>query len=193
MPRTDFGEKIFTGQKQGQFIKLEKQGESITFRIANVPAYDGKHWIDKIMSYCPKIMKQDVESKCQFCEKANSSQDAEEKRKYKVKVNFYFPILNKETRQAQIFQTGLSVRNAIEDYQKNGIDVYKSDWKVVRNEGDDPARYYLTIRLDTTKLTKEEEEALGEAAGFDLEKMTSKSFPKKEEENFIDEVSKEIE
>lgn len=192
MPRADFNERIEGVGQRGQFVQLKKKGDSITFRIADVPSYSGKHWFkDKTWVFCPKIMK--TAETCDWCEKADITQDLEEKRQIKVKVSFYFPIVDRETKKAAIFQTGLQVRNAIQEYEKNGIDVYKSDWKVIRNEGDDPSRYYAVIRLDTKKLDKDEETALGEAAALDVEALTSKSFPKPgdvgaEKEDFVDEV-----
>jgi len=190
MPRADFSERIEGVGQRGQFVQLKKKGESITFRIADVPSYNGKHWISKReWVFCPKIMK--TAEVCEWCEKAEITQDLEEKKQIKVKVSFYFPIVDRETKKAAIFQTGLQVRNAIQEYEKNGIDVYKSDWKVVRNEGDNPANYYAVIRLDTTKLDKDEEEELGKAAALDVEALTSKSFPKPADvgsDDFVDEV-----
>lgn len=200
MPRADFDERIEGVGSKGDFVQLKKKGDSITFRIADVPSYSGKHWISKKeWVFCPVIMK--TAETCEWCDKADVTQDLEEKRQIKAKVSFYFPIVDRKSKKAAIFQTGLQVRNAIQEYEKNGIDVYASDWKVVRNEGDDPSRYYAVIRLDTTKLDKIEEAALAEAAALDVEAITSrksKSFPRPadvgaEKESFVDEVSEAIE
>src|SRR3989304_7946564 len=178
MPLAEFGSEIKGVGNQSQFVQLKSKGDSITFRLAGVPGYNAKHWKeDKTWVFCPKIMQQE---ECKLCEEVDFTQDLEDKRNKKAKVTFYFPILNRETGQAQIFQTGLSVRAAIEEYQRAGEDVYKIDWKVTRNEGENPAHYYGVVRLSEKKLTKEEEIEYEKATAIDInaiiEGKQSKNF-----------------
>ena len=182
MPQIDFGQSIDIPGRPSQFVQLKRKGDSITFRLAGIPTYQGKHWIsDTEWVPCPKVNEK---KECEYCEKAELNQDEDEQRRLRAKVNFYFPILDRTTGKAAIFQTGLQVRSALEQYDRAGIDIYKSDWQVIRNEDKNPAFYYGVLKLDSKPLSKEDSIELAKAAQLDIEKITSsksKSFPVPEE------------
>lgn len=155
---------------KSDFISLKAKDQKIKFRILAPPYYEGLHFINEngkyIKSYCPKIMN---EQKCSFCEKyfdlikqAKKSKEEgdlkkekdlkKEARNYKVKVNFYYPIINRETESGQILKTTLSVRLKIDQEVANGINVLEYDYVLVRTENSG-ADYYALIRQDS-KMSK---------------------------------------
>jgi len=203
MPEASFDKDIrVPGGQRSQFVQLKKKGEKIRFRIAATPHYNAKHWLSRTeWVFCPRTMDEsDAVVPCEYCNKLEEAfqiQDQKERdeevRKWKPKLNFYYPILNLDTKEAQIFNTTLSVHLAIRDNEKAGVDVFKSDWQVTRNEGS-PANYYGTVRLaETSKLTKKEEEALKVAKELDLEKIIGSSRTSKSVVGPADESAEELE
>jgi len=185
MPRTTFDDDItIPGSSSGaQFVQLENKGEKIKFRMADTPFFVGKHWVldeeksigSKIVSkivLCPKVNEQNSEAKCKYCELFEKGEEnpVHRSKTYKPTVQFYYPIVNRETKEAQIFQTSLSVHMAIKEAKKAGVDVYKADWQVIRNEGS-PVNYYGTVRLDTIPLDDKEKQALKEVKDIPLESI----------------------
>ena len=181
MPRADFTEDLNIPGSSGrsEFVQLKSKGEKIKFRIAGTPFYRGQHWpsnngqpVD-----CPQVNQ---DEHCEYCDKFEAGElpadvKVDSKGKvvkgrnwYKPTVQFLYPVLNRETEESQIFQTTLSVHMSIREAAKAGVDVYKSDWQVTRNEGS-PANYYSVVRLDATKLSKTEEEALAAAKEIDFD------------------------
>lgn len=179
MPEIEFTDDLdLPGQKgMADFVKLEAKGEKIRFRIANKPHVRGQHWppgdppVD-----CLRVNE---DSECEYCIKLEAGElpknvTEEDVKKdsrknwYSPSVQFLYPILNRDDGKAAIFQTTTSVHIVIREAAKAGIDVYKSDWQVVRNEGS-PANYYSTIRLDPIKLEKSDKEELEAAKNINLE------------------------
>ena len=172
MPEDDFSTDIsFPGQPRSEFVRLTSKGEKIKFRIAKPPFYLGKHWIaPKEQVPCLKVNKN---LECEWCMKfeQNIENPHTKNKSYKPNVEFYYSIINRSTKKAEIFQTGISVHTVIKETAKAGVNIYNSDWQVTRNEGDNPANYYGTIRLDAVSLTAEEKEELKSAKELDFTKI----------------------
>lgn len=186
MPSIGFDEDINLPGVRSQFISLENKGEKIRFRIANKAHYRGQHWIpdEDLPIDCPRVNNDEY---CEYCEKFENGElppgvEVDEKGKivkgrnwYKPSIQFLYPILNRDTGESQIFQTTLMVHMDIREAAKAGIDVYKSDWQVTRNEGS-PAKYYSTVRLDPIPLTKEDKVALEQAKKIEFETIFKEGF-----------------
>ena len=207
MPTVDFAEDIPGGEFRSDFVSLAKKGDKIKFRIFARPFYIAKHWItDREAVNCPRINSKDEKVTCEYCEKFNEGIENPNHRSksYKPNYQFYYPIIDRESHQAAIFQTSRSVHMAIKEAADAGIDVYKSDWQVTRNEGD-KANYYGVVRLDAIPVTDEERKSaielkpLVEKVQASLEAKESRMQPKAEEpepskadELDIDEVANEL-
>lgn len=174
MPRIDFDQDIDVpgASSRSQFVQLKSKGEKITFRIANIPFVRGQHWAGaKNPIPCSKVNKNET---CQYCDKYEAGEippgvDPDKGRNwYQPNLQFLYPILNRETGEAQIFQTALSVHTTIRDTAKAGVNVYASDWRVTRNEGT-PAKYYSTVRLDASELSVTEKAVMEKAKAIDFE------------------------
>jgi hypothetical protein len=173
MPYQDgFNTKI-TADKGGSFINLKVKGDKVRFRLIAPPYYDGKHFIKEGEKWsvvsCEKIM---TESYCEHCEKyyklikeAKEQKDkntqaekTNEARQYKVKITFYYPIVDREDNKGKVLKCPLLIRIKIDNEVANGIDVLKYDYVMNRTEkpGND---YYSLTRMDSVDskpLTKEE-------------------------------------
>ncbi len=205
MPTVDFTDEIPGTDFKSDFVQLSKKGDQIKFRIFAKPFYVAKHWItEKEVVNCPKVNSKDEKAPCEYCEKFENGIANPNHRSgtYKPNLQFYYPIIDRNTHQAAIFQTSVSVHMAIKETANAGIDVYKSDWQVTRNEGS-PANYYGTVRLDAIPVTEEEKKSAIELKPTiakiqaSLEAKESKMEPKEEltteEDLDVDEVSKELE
>ncbi len=160
MPQLDdFSEDIdVPGSFRSQFVQLKTKGEKIKFRIADKPFYIGRHWISERETVnCPRVNTGDKEAPCQWCEKAEAGEENPNHRSgsYRATLQFYYPIINRQTQEAQLFQTASQVHFQVKQAADAGINVYQSDWQVTRNEGS-PATYYGVVRLDQTPLTADE-------------------------------------
>ena len=189
MPEADFSEDIPGSTYRSDFVQLSKKGDRIKFRIFAKPFYIGKHWIaEREAVNCPRINSKDETVSCEYCEKFEKGVANPHHRSgsYKPNLQFYYPIIDRETHEAAIFQTSISVHMAIKEAADAGIDVYKSDWQVTRNEGD-KANYYGVVRLDAISVTEEERKSainLKETVvkiQASLEAKESKMVPKSEE------------
>ena len=171
-PTDDFSTDIsFPGQPRSEFVRLTSKGEKIKFRIAKPPFYLGKHWIGpKEQVPCLKVNKN---LECEWCMKFEQKIENPHTKSgsYKPNVEFYYSVVNRGSKKAEIFQTGISVHTVIKETAKAEVNIYNSDWQVVRNEGDNPATYYGTVRLDATPLTTEEKEELKVAKELDFTKI----------------------
>lgn len=173
MPEVDFERDTdLLGQGgRNQFVKLNHVGEKIVIRIAKKPYVLGKHWVGQKQPVpCVKIKDKQP---CEYCEKAQRDEKNPHSKSgtFKPKIEFYFPVVNRVTHKAEIFQTTTAVYTVMINAKEEGINVYASDWSVRRNEGDVPANYYVTVRLDTVPLTPEEEGELEIAKGVDWSKI----------------------
>ncbi len=203
MPSFNLGEALNI-DKGGMFVKLKSKGDKLKFRLIKGGYYDGKHFIkngDKwVVTNCPRIMNGE---ECEYCNKytsirtqADLLQDKEEREsvmkeadKYKVKMTFYYPIIDREDGKGKILQTTLSVRQELEQEYKDGIDVYEYDYVLTRTE-ESPSKYYKLTRIDskqTKELTDKEVDEMGRLASLNLEelitgvKASSQNFGKVED------------
>jgi len=185
MPQINFSDDIDVpgGGGMANFVKLESKGDKIKFRLANKPHVRAQHWPkDSRPLDCERVNNN---KDCEYCAKLEEGEfppgvTKEQVEKdarlnwYKPTIQFLYPILNRDTGVAQIFQTSTSVHVVIKDAEKAGIDVYKSDWQVTRNEGV-PAKYYSVIRLDPVKLDAKDKAILEEANKIDLDAILGSS------------------
>jgi|SRR3972149_4688931 len=196
MPTVDYNEDI-EGMTvfKSQFIGLREKGDKIKFKIVDKAFYVGKHWIgEKQTVNCSRVATGDKNEPCEWCEKAEQGLENpyHRSKKYDYGLQFYYPIVTREFNgkkigEGAIFQTSQLVHNRIKEEAAAGIDIYKSDWMVTRNEGK-PASYYSVIRLDPVPLSVEEQkEAKQIKEDFEklkpsLEGKESKMAPPAEEE-----------
>jgi len=183
MPILKFGENIPGGG--GKFVSLDSQGDFITFRLAGEPMFEYLHWMEladgsKEKNECVRLNNPEGELECPFCEAGD-----------KPKSKFYYPILNRDTGKAAIFRTSASVHIAIDSEFRDGIDVFKYDYKVTRVGGENPNKFYRVTRLpEPIALTDEDNAELKKAKEMDLEKETGasrkSSVSPKADENFED-------
>jgi hypothetical protein len=208
MPDADFQNEIPGNTFRSDFFQLSKKGDRIKFRMFAKPFYIAKHWItDQEAINCSKLNSENRDAHCEYCEKFENGVANPNHRSgsYKPNLQFYYPIINRGTHIAQIFQTSISVHMAIKEAADAEIDVYKADWQVTRNEGS-PANYYGVVRLDPTPITEEEKQSalelkpLIEKLMVSLEAKISKVEPKAAEEVIaqdneldVEEVGQEIE
>lgn len=187
MPSFNFGDNLPL-DRGNLFLELKSQNQEAHIRFVGGGSYDGKHFMKEDgkwnVSYCPRIMTND---ECPFCEKyfdvrkqikdAGKGEDMTELendlRKYKAKITFYYPVLDRENETARIFKTTLSIRLKLEEEVKAGIDVPNFDYKIKRTEkpGSD---YYTLTRLDSSMikgLTEKEEQEVERAKEFNLEEI----------------------
>lgn len=194
MKTLDFGSQL---PSQGNFyIRLKEKGDQITFRLAQQPAYSGKHFMQTEngwdVSNCPRINN---EEHCDTCdlyfkgmaeskklkeaspEKAKETEN--EARKFKVAISFYFPVLDRGNEEFKIFQTTLGVRNRINELFESGFKIFDRDI-VVRNTGSaSPKDRYSVAPVDSADsnpLSEKEEEELKKAKLFDINEVNDGSI-----------------
>src|SRR3990167_2146195 len=158
MPTAEFSDDIPGATFRSDFVQLSKKGDRIKFRIFAKPFYIGKHWLgDREAVNCPRINSKDDKVTCEYCEKFEQgiTNPGHRSGTYKPNLQFYYPIIDRDLHAAAIFQTSVSVHMAIKEAADAGIDVYKSDWQVTRNEGD-KANYYCVVRLDAIPVSEDE-------------------------------------
>ena len=214
MPNLKIGERA-NFEQGGIFTSLKKKGDSILLRLLGNLYYNGVHLIpigeNKWQSSdCPKI---NTEEYCEICntyakaikpvwelkkqlktitnkkEKAIIKGQIEDildaAKDNKVKVNFYYPILDRATGRAKIFKTSTSVRIKFDTELKAGIDVFAYDWTIVRVQ-ESPQNYYSVVRVDSSQmkpLTDSEKAEIEKAKLWNVGEMVegkqSDSFPDK--------------
>jgi len=194
IPKARIGNKISLDRKQ--FLELKGKNEKIKIRIASADYYyEGKHFTQKensdwVVTNCIRV---NDGLDCITCEeyfelakqlkelKSKDKKDEgkikeldKEAGKYKPKISFYYPVLDRGTGLAGIFRTSLMVRLALEEKIEEGVDVLKVDFVVKRTEK--PGSYYTLTRVDsseTPKLTKEEKVELEKAREINMEDIVS--------------------
>jgi hypothetical protein len=187
MPSFNMGEALNI-DRGGMFVKLKAKGDKIKFRLVKGGYYDGKHFIkngDKwVVTNCPRIMNG---GECEYCNKytsirtqADLLQNKEERDSvmkeadnYKVKMTFYYPIIDRDDSKGKILKTTLSVRQELEQEYKDGIDVYEYDYVLTRTE-ESPSKYYKLTRIDskqTKELTDKEVDEIGRLGSMNLEEI----------------------
>ena len=178
MPEAAFGHKLNLPQAEGRFIKLEHKGDKIRFRIANTPHYQTKHFLDdKTTVFCGKYNSEDKTAVCRYCEQYQKIFDEKGKKAadyLKPVVTFYYPIVNMDTNEAQIFEfRARSIHYTIAGYADDGIDVFACTWSVARIE--EPGNYYDIKRLSDKPLSEVQLTAVKVAKTFRLASKKSSS------------------
>ncbi len=189
MPHTlAFGQNM---KSSGNFyVRVKEKGDQIIFRIAQAPAYSGKHFQQKEQGWdvtdCPRINN---ETECETCEtyfqlmgEAKKIKDVDktkyektvgEARRFNVAVAFYFPVLNRDTEEFAILQTTQGVRNKINEFHENGTKVFERDW-ILRNTGAVGKDRYSVAPVDSADsdpLTDKEKVELKKAQDFDIQSI----------------------
>ena len=178
MPEASFGKKLHLPQNEGRFIKLEHKDDKIRFRIANTPHYQTKHFLDdKTAVFCEKYNTEDKQATCRYCDQYQRIFDEKGKKAaeyLKPVVTFYYPIVNMDTNEAQIFEfRARSIHYTIAGYADDGIDVFAYTWGVARIE--EPGNYYLIKRLTDKPLSQPQLDAMKVAKTFRLASKKSSS------------------
>lgn len=188
MPYADFGEEVKIGGGN-LFVSLKDKDEKIKYRILGKPYYDGIHFISKGEKQwdrigCPRV---NDGSPCDYCNQyfdiLNAVEDKKDKtamdkaketaRPYQATITFYYPIINRDIKQFQIFKTKKSVRDYIEGEAKNGVPVLERDFITTRTENPGSG-YYSTSRVDSADsqpLTPAELDAIADYKTKSLEKI----------------------
>lgn len=188
MQKTEFGQDI--PRSGGNFLRVKNAGDKITFRLAQPPVHTGKHFLtDESGKWnvvgCPRINEAE---ECEYCEsyfaimaeakeaeakgdKAASDALKETAREggKQVALQFYYPVLNRDTESFGILQTTYGVKKKIDDMFNNGVKVTERDM-VLGNTGKPAAALYaLTVvdSADSTALTEKEVEEYAKAKNFD--------------------------
>lgn len=199
MPYLNFGQSTSFDNSKNLIVALKERNQKITFRILGQGFYDGIHFIKKEnrfnVSFCPRIMSGDY---CLYCEKANetklkinelnaklkATEDKKQKieikleiedlekelRNNKVKINFYYPIIDRNEKKAKILKTTLSVRLKIEEFYNNGVDILNQDFSLVRTERPGSG-YYELIKIENIPITEAEKKEIDQASKWELEKI----------------------
>lgn len=195
MQSLDFGQKM--PSQGGNFIRVKNAGESVTFRIAQPPVYTGKHFLTTEdgkwnVVTCPRINENE---ECEHCKayfdimaqakeaEAQGDKGASEELKKEarrggrqVSIEFYFPVLNRDTGHFGILQTTFGVRNKINEKFENGVKIYERDF-VLKNTGSKSPRdlYLLDVvdSADSKPLTEDEMLELQKAKDYDLSRISS--------------------
>ena len=124
MPEVSFDQDIsIPGGQRSQFVRLTADGQKIKFRIAKPPFYIGKHWIEEKRTVPCKAINEN--QACEWCEKFEQGIKNPNHRSgtYKPSIEFHYPIVNRDTHKAEIFQTSISIHFVIKEAAGEGIDV----------------------------------------------------------------------
>lgn len=185
MPTADWGEK--QNFSTSKFIKLKSKGDKIQFRILGKYVFDGKHFIGEKVNGkwegevvdCPRI---NDGAECETCEmffaahrsakKDNLTKAETEKlvNPFKPSISYYFPVLNRDTEQFEVFQTTPGVKNAIDAKLELNPKLLERDLVVMRTEM--PGNYYsldVVDSEDTKPLSTKEKEEIKKSQEANLE------------------------
>lgn len=181
---------------------MKDAGDKVTFRIAQEPVFEGKHFSQTETGWdvnpCPRINENDT---CELCEqffsikadekKAKELKDTEnakmlgkEARKFAVSVIYYFPVLVRSGSdnftdrfgKMAILQTTAGVKNELDKAAGNGVKVFERDWTLSNTGSKSPKdRYALTPMdsADTTPFTPDETAEFTKALMYDVLKINS--------------------
>ena len=174
MPQIEFGKEL--SFSQNMFASLKDKNELMVIRLLDAPVYEGKHFLKTEFGEwnvipCPRI---NAEAECETCEayfglmkeavkskekdKEKYERVKKEAEKFKVTVNFYFPIIDRGSETLKIFKTTPGVRNKLNAKHEAGVKVFERDWTIMRTEN--PGSDYYTVdavdSADSKKLTPKE-------------------------------------
>ncbi|MBV6446333.1 MAG: hypothetical protein IFNCLDLE_02626 [Ignavibacteriaceae bacterium] len=186
MPTANFGEDIKIGSGNF-FVSLKEKDESIRVRLLAAPYYDGMHFLKKADGTWDRIACTRVNegNPCGYCEQyfdiIGAVKDKDDKVKmdearkaadpYRATITFYYPVINRETQQFQIFKTRKSVRDDIEAKSRKGIKVLERDLVITRTERPGAGYYSVDVMdsSETAPLTALENEAVAKYKEKSLE------------------------
>jgi len=193
MNSLDFGSSLPSSGTN--YLRAKQKGDTVNFRIAQNPVYSGKHFSQSATGWditsCPRINNQE---ECDTCElffagiaesKKLKESDPEKAKQVKkeadknsVSIAFYFPILNRDTKQFNILQVTQGVRNKINAAYEAGTKVIDKDW-VLRNTGSaNPGEVYFIQPIDsadTKPLDAEDKAEYKKAKEFDMDSLSDGS------------------
>lgn len=173
------------------YLRVKEKGDKVQFRLGQVPAYVGKHFMQKETGWevteCLRIKNAEECDTCnvyfQMMANAKKIEKIDEKefkklkedaRHFQAAIEFYFPILNRITGKFAILQTTYGVRNQFNVQFEAGIDVMNKEWILLNTGSPSPAkRYSLTVvdSADVKPLTPEEETEFEKAKQYDLSQI----------------------
>lgn len=204
MPFIDYGANL--NFSPSRFTKLKSKGDKIQFRLIGVPYYDGKHFLKEGDEWniipCPRINDNQTCDTCELFFKVHASakkdsldQKATQKltEPFKASISFYFPVINRETKSFEVFQTTKSVRDKIENEIELGTKIMDRDIIVMRTEKPGTDYYSLSIvdSADTKELTQDELDEVKKGKATDL--STYINGKAEDDSAFSIEVNTEIE
>ena len=177
MPEASFSKDLNLPKGNSLYVKLAGKGDKIKFRIATTPFYVTRHWTSpRTTELCEKYNSDNVKP-CKHCEeydKLMAQDKKEEAKEHRPITTFKYPILNYEGDLPAIFEfTAKSIHYSIKGYADEGVDVFACDWSVERTE--EQGNYYKVLRLNDSKLSEKQQEALDKAKTFKLADRQSSS------------------
>lgn len=198
MNRLGFGENM--PSSGAGYLQVKNAKEQVQFRIAQTPAYSGKHFFQLEEGWdiqkCPRINDQE---ECEYCElyfKAKAEEkklkdtDAEaakkwtnKAREYQVSVTFYFPILNRNTGKFTVLQTTQGVRNKINAIAETGVDVFGREFILMNTGSKVPNDKYSVTQVDSADvkpLSEDEEAELVKAQEYDMDQINDGASAREE-------------
>jgi len=203
MPTANWGDKqSFSASK---FIKLKSKGDRIQFRILGNYHYDGKHFQEDssqdsgwTITPCSRI---NDGAECEICEMFFAAHKSAKKegldRKetdkltnpFKPAISYYFPVLNRDTEEFQVFQTTAGVKNQVDAKLEISPNNLERDMVVVRTETPGSGYYSLDIvdSADTKPLSDKEKAEMKKGQEANMEEYvngTSSESSVDEELNF---------
>lgn len=215
MQRTEFGQDI--PRSGGNFIRVKNANDKVTFRLAQPPVHTGKHFLKNAddtwnVVDCPRINSNE---ECEYCEeyfelmklakdaeaaedKAGAADLKEQARKggKQVSIQFFYPVLNRDTESFGILQTTYGVKKEIDAKHNNGVKVLERDMTLLNTGKPAAARYALDVvdSADTRELSDKEKEEYEKAKNFDMMSINSggNSGQEGEEITFDEEAAKAV-
>jgi hypothetical protein len=210
MRRLSIGEKL--PSQQDLYVNVKEKGDSVTFRLAQDPVYTGKHFVKTGETWkiydCPRINNPESGDTCERCEEyfammktakealESGDKDASEEikkqaRNFSVSIQFYFPILNRDTKMFQVLRTTMGIKNKLDEEALSGVNVMGSEW-ILRNTGSTSPRdrYSLTRKdsADVLPLDEREETEFKKAENYDLMSISDNVSPVVEEDSSVEDV-----
>lgn len=194
MQRTEFGQDI--PKSGGNFIRVKNTNDKVTFRLAQPPVHTGKHFLTDPEGKwnvigCPRINEGET---CEYCEdffnlmklakEADAKGDkaaAEQLKKdaradgKQVAIQFFYPVLNRDTHTFGILQTTYGIKQDIDAKFNNGVKVTERDMVLTNTGKPGAARYALDVvdSADSAPLTPEEEAEYKKAQEYDMMKLSN--------------------
>lgn len=202
MPAQTLGFNQRVTSSSNAFLRLKNANDQIQFRIAQEPAYLGKHFLQDEngqwnVPECPRIVSGDD---CDYCVeffKIKATQkkllagrkkdvlEGEEKkefdkldnaaRKVSPTIEHYFPVLDRSDGKFKILQTTDGVKNKFIVEAEAGTDILDTEW-LLKNTGGVGVNKYLLKAVDSKHVlpfTPSEEEEWAKAGAYDLTQIGS--------------------